>query len=98
MKDTTILPEGYKQTKVGVIPEEWHPIKLKDCLREIKDKSYPPHSKVPYLGLEHLDSGAMNINEYGDSSVVQSNCSEFNAGNILYGKLRPYLDLSLIHI
>jgi hypothetical protein len=66
-------------TKAGIIPEEWHLAKMKECLREIKDKSYPPHSKVPYLGLEHLDSGAMDVNGCGDSSLVQSNCSAFKA-------------------
>jgi hypothetical protein len=91
MKDTDALP-GYKRTKVGVIPEEWDLAKMKDCLREIKDKSSPPYSKLPYLGLEHLDSSAMGVNRYGDSSFVQSNCSEFKRGNLLYGKLRPYLD------
>ncbi|MBP7299164.1 restriction endonuclease subunit S [Methanoculleus sp. 10] len=83
-------------TKAGVIPEKWHLTKMKDCLREIKDKSYPPHPGVPYVGLEHLDSGAMDVNGCGDSSLVQSNCSSFKTGNILYGKLRPYLDKAII--
>ena len=61
-----------------------------------QDKSYPPHPGVPYVGLEHLDSGAMDVNGCGDSSLVQSNCSSFKTGNILYGKLRPYLDKAII--
>ncbi|MCT8336842.1 hypothetical protein FKB36_04880 [Methanoculleus sp. Afa-1] len=95
MKDTDVSP-GYRQKMAEVIPEEWHLTRMKNCLREIKDKSYPPHPEVPYLGLEHLDSGEMDASGCGDPSLVQSTCSAFKAGDILYGKLRPYLDKAII--
>jgi len=95
MKDTDVSP-GYRRKMAEVIPEEWHLTRMKNCLREIKDKSYPPHPEVPYLGLEHLDSGEMDASGCGDPSLVQSTCSAFKAGDILYGKLRPYLDKAII--
>ena len=32
------IPNGYKQTKVGVIPEDWEVVKLGDIFYEIRDK------------------------------------------------------------
>lgn len=47
---------------------------------------------VPYVGLEHLDSGEMSLSRWGDPSTVRSRKTCFHPGDILYGKLRPYLD------
>jgi Restriction endonuclease S subunits len=44
-----------------------------------------------YVALEHLDSGRTNIRNWEDSPKVRSTKSRFEAGDVLYGKLRPYL-------
>lgn len=50
----------------------------------------------PYLGLEHLSSGRMRANANGRAGDVQSHKFRFRAGDILYGKLRPYLDKAVL--
>ena len=45
-----------------------------------------------YLGLEHLASGRLVPIGSGLSSNVRSTTSAFQPGDVLYGKLRPYLD------
>lgn len=47
-------------------------------------------SGTPYLGLEHFATDGGGITGRGDASDVDSNKSRFRAGDVLYGKLRPY--------
>lgn len=43
-----------------------------------------------YIGLEHIGQGTFSLDGIGSSSDVSSNKSKFKAGDILYGKIRPY--------
>ena len=49
-----------------------------------------------YLGLEHLASGRLLPIGGGLSSNVRSTTSAFQPGDVLYGKLRPYLDRAVL--
>ncbi len=49
-----------------------------------------------YLGLEHLASGRMRAIGYGKAADVQSHKFAFKRNDVLYGKLRPYLDKSVL--
>ena len=49
-----------------------------------------------YLGLEHLASGRLAPIGSGLSSNVRSTTSAFQPGDVLYGKLRPYLDKAVL--
>ncbi len=49
-----------------------------------------------YLGLEHLASGRLIPIDGGLSSNVRSTTSAFQPGDVLYGKLRPYLDKAVL--
>ncbi|MCZ7583328.1 MAG: restriction endonuclease subunit S [Deltaproteobacteria bacterium] len=47
---------------------------------------------LPYVGLEHLDPGRNQIKRWGSIEEVRSTKSRFHKNDVLYGKLRPYLD------
>ena len=49
-----------------------------------------------YLGLEHLASGRLLPIGGGLSANVRSTTSAFQPGDVLYGKLRPYLDKAVL--
>ena len=49
-----------------------------------------------YLGLEHLASGRLIRIGGGQASRMRSNTSAFQLGDVLYGKLRPYLDKAVL--
>lgn len=49
-----------------------------------------------YLGLEHLASGRLVCTGGGRASHMRSNTSAFRSGDVLYGKLRPYLDKAIL--
>ena len=47
--------------------------------------------KIKYIGLENIEKNG-GINSVGDISEVKSLKNVFHKGQILYGKLRPYLN------
>ena len=49
-----------------------------------------------YLGLEHLAPGRLIRIGGGNASEMRSNTSAFQPGDVLYGKLRPYLDKAVL--
>ena len=49
-----------------------------------------------YVGLEHIDPGLLSLRRWGTDSDVKSTKSRFYPGDILYGKLRPYLDKAAV--
>ena len=49
-----------------------------------------------YLGLEHLAPGRLVRIGGGKASEMRSNTSAFQPGDVLYGKLRPYLDKAVL--
>lgn len=49
-----------------------------------------------YIGLEHIDPGLPSLRRWGTDRHVKSTKSQFYAGDILYGKLRPYLDKAAV--
>ncbi len=49
-----------------------------------------------YYGLEHVTPGRFVANGEGKASNVQSSKYAFQPGDVLYGKLRPYLDKAIL--
>lgn len=77
------------------IPAHWKWVLLGSAVRTSGDKTDSFDGTEKYVGLEHLEKGG-GINEYGDSSTLKSTKSRFKPGQLLYGKLRPYLDKHVI--
>lgn len=70
--------------------------KLSDCLIISKKKSKAPHNFEKYIGLEHIESGSYTTTQYGDPQDVLADSYIFKKGDLLYSKLRPYLDKCII--
>src|SRR4051812_46675046 len=49
-----------------------------------------------YVGLEHVGTGRFVRANAGKASDVHSSKYAFQAGDVLYGKLRPYLDKAVL--
>ncbi len=45
---------------------------------------------TPYIGLEHMPRKSIALSEWASASKVSSTKAKFDAGQILFGKLRPY--------
>lgn len=68
----------------------WNKSKLEDAAQLIKDAWSPGDENTKYVGLEHINQGDLTLNGWGTSENLESNKSRFSAGDILFGKLRPY--------
>jgi type I restriction enzyme S subunit len=85
--------EEQKETEIGLIPKSWDVVRLGDVCKQRKEQILPTgEGKIRYIGLEHIDSGDTRLKRFGYDREVISSKYEFYAGDILYGKLRPYLD------
>lgn len=82
-----------KETEIGPVPEQWEVIRLGE-ITKIRSEGIDPKDNpyLKYIGLEHLDPGQIYIQRWGTGREVKSLKSLFYPGDILYGKLRPYLD------
>jgi len=89
----------YKDSGVdwlGKIPADWEVKRLKYVATVSDERSYDFDSDLPYVGLEHIESGTgkllQSVEYHRDSSEeIESAASTFRSGDVLFGKLRPYL-------
>jgi type I restriction enzyme S subunit len=84
VKDSNLLIEP--------LPPGWIHLQFGDACDRVKD-SYQPvdDGDTPYIGLEHLAQGFPSFVGRGKESDVKSSKTAFKLGDILFGKLRPYL-------
>src|SRR5262245_1947544 len=75
------------------LPEGWVSTALSNVATPSKRKVEPNECpEVAYLSLEHIEAQTGTILGYGKGSDVNSTKAVFASGDILYGKLRPYLN------
>lgn len=72
---------------------DWESKKLKDIIQISKEKYNPNTDKTNYkcIELEHLSQETGVLLGFTDSTNQNSIKNKFHEGNILFGKLRPYL-------
>lgn len=88
--------EEYRKFSFDQLTSQKANAKLADCLIVNKRKSKAPHIYDKYIGLEHIESGVYYSSQYGDAKDVIADSFIFQKGDLLYGKLRPYLDKCII--
>lgn len=72
------------------IPGEWDLRKLKYITTISSEKRNKKPDKLPYIGLENIKSWTGVLID-DQKEEIESSVSLFNKGDILFGKLRPYL-------
>ena len=74
------------------IPESWHWTKLSKFLAVSKETTNDfSNTNLKYVGLENMKTNC-GIVSFGNVDNIKSNKNVFKTGQILYGKLRPYLN------
>lgn len=74
------VPEGWERTTFG---------DLCDAIREVvKPEVLEPDT--PYIGLEHIPRRSIALSEWGSAKEVTSSKHRFAAGDVIFGKIRPY--------
>ena len=75
------LPDGWRWVELGSVAVQ----------RSSKFDPQANGETVPYVALEHLEPYVNRVGQYAASVDATSLKSRFFAGDILFGKLRPYL-------
>jgi type I restriction enzyme S subunit len=77
--------------------DDWSDGSLADLCSLVSDQCDPAQAddKI-YVGLEHIDSGAFALSRHGSPKDVVSAKNRFKKNDILYGKLRPYLNKAVV--
>ena len=77
--------------------EGWIRVELEKVCSKVGSNYQPKESSnLPYVGLEHIESKKSMLTNHGFESEIKSSKTRFKKGQILYGKLRPYLDKAVI--
>lgn len=82
-----LVPEEEQPYKV---PDNWVWVRLNSIFEQITDQIQPSGNEK-YIGLEHLLKGG-GFSESSSSAELKSKKVAFKSGDVLYGKLRPYLN------
>lgn len=76
---------------------EWIRVELEKVCSKVGSNYQPKESSnLPYVGLEHIESEKSILTNHGFENEIKSSKTMFKKGQILYGKLRPYLDKAVI--
>ncbi|WP_301665301.1 restriction endonuclease subunit S [Methanoculleus frigidifontis] len=75
------------------LPEGWVSVPLGDLISPSREKIEPSDTPdLKYVGLEHIEANTCRIISSGIASDAKSTKTRFRIGDVLYGKLRPYLN------
>jgi type I restriction enzyme S subunit len=77
---------------VNGLPEGWQAYPLKKICPEIRKIIEPKDidSDTPYIGLEHMPQRSISLSNWGSVDEVTSTKHQYNKGDIIFGKIRPY--------
>ncbi|QOJ08604.1 restriction endonuclease subunit S [Nitrosomonas sp. H1_AOB3] len=75
------------------LPDGWLSIKL-DQLFEPRSTRVSPRDMpdAPYIGLEHVEAQTSRLLTTVPAATMSSSAARFFAGDVLYGRMRPYLN------
>lgn len=64
-----------------------------EALRPRREKAQPAdHPDLAYIGLEHVEAHSMRLLGSVPAETMRSQANRFYAGDVLYSRLRPYLN------
>lgn len=81
---------------LGAIPSEWRVERLKYAAPAFNEKVDARGVAFQYLGMENIESGTGRYVEGQETIESDGLANHYHAGNVLLGKLRPYLAKALL--
>lgn len=90
---------AYKDSGVdwlGKIPVHWETKRLRYAAPVMDERCHAVTTDLPYIGLEHIESGTGRLVSSSEglepeAGEADGTASFFRPGDVLFGKLRPYL-------
>src|ERR1017187_2205984 len=77
---------------LDALPDGWRFDRFKDVARLRAEKTDEASAEEDYLELEDIESGTGRILRRRNTLEVESAVTAFKQGDVLFGKLRPYLE------
>lgn len=76
---------------LGDIPAHWHTKRLKYLANNINSQTTTKQPDEVYIALEHVESWTGRVRPPANDVQFDSQVKRFQTGDVLFGKLRPYL-------
>ena len=95
------MKPGYKQTEVGIIPEEWDVRPLLSTVRIANGQVSPkvePYKSMILVAPDHIEcsTGKLLAKQTAAEQGAISGKYLFESGDIVYSKIRPYLRKAIL--
>lgn len=75
------------------LPRGWNIIELGELARPLRLRVKPvDHPDLPFIGMQHIEAHTMRLLGTVPASRMKSSVVHFQPGDVLYGRLRPYLN------
>jgi type I restriction enzyme, S subunit len=75
------------------LPETWVKVRLADIVKPTRPKHSPQDfPTLQFIGMENVEAHSMKLLGTVPASSMRSNAVHFQPGDVLYGRLRPYLN------
>ena len=84
----------YKDSRIewlGEVPDHWTAERLKSSMHNIVEQTTERRAADLYVALEHVESWTGRLRHAGLDVSFDSQVKCFRSGDVLFGKLRPYL-------
>lgn len=76
---------------LGEVPDHWVIVRLKSSINNVIQQSTERQGRDLYVALEHVESWTGRLRQAGSDVSFDSQVKRFRSGDVLFGKLRPYL-------
>lgn len=76
---------------LGEVPEHWKVERLKSLMCNVVEQTANRQAGDLYIALEHVESWTGHLRQAISDVVFDSQVKRFRSGDVLFGKLRPYL-------
>jgi len=87
-----LFPDAFEASELGEIPKGWDVGTLGMIANEVRDTVQPVEIDpgTPYIALQHMPRRCIALNSWDLADDIASAKLRFKAGDVLFGKLRPY--------
>lgn len=77
----------------NALPKGWAVAPLSEVAAPRRERVSPvENGHLPFIGMEHVEAHTMRLLDTVPSSSMKSSAARFRAQDVLYGRLRPYLN------
>ena len=77
----------------GVLPKGWEAVHLGDVVTQRRERVSPQdHPETALIGLEHVEPHSTRLLGYWHGKDARSSVGRFFSGDVIYSRLRPYLN------